>query len=94
MAIAKLRATSGEAKADGGPAREGKGEVQQVVEGDRESNDEGLADFHAVDASEYINAIGAEGGQHRHVEVVERACGGDSGQLRRDSVSSAVCAPR
>lgn len=47
--------------------------VQQVVERDRQGDDERLADLDAVDTGEDVDAVGREGRQERHVEVVEGA---------------------
>lgn len=48
-------------------------QVQQIVENHRECNDQRLACLAAVDACKDVDAIRAEGGQQRHVEVVQRS---------------------
>lgn len=47
-------------------------EVQGVVEGEEQGDDDGLRHFDAVDSREYINAVGTEDGHASHVNVVER----------------------
>ena len=46
-------------------------EVEEIVEGEEEGNDDALGDFDAVDAGEHVDALGAEHGNAGHVEVVE-----------------------
>lgn len=40
------------------------GEVQDVVQGDGQGDDECLADFYAVDAGENVDTVGAKGREH------------------------------
>lgn len=48
-------------------------EVEEIVEGEEEGDDDALGDFDAVDAGEHVDALGAEHGNAGHVEVVEGA---------------------
>jgi hypothetical protein len=45
--------------------------VQEVIQDYRERDDKGLANFRAIDTGEDVNAVGAECGQERHIDVVE-----------------------
>lgn len=47
-------------------------EIQAIVEGEKKRDDNALGDFNAVDARQHIDALRAEHGDTRHVEVVER----------------------
>lgn len=47
------------------------GEVEEIVEGKEEGDNNALGDFDAVDAGEHVDALGAEHGNAGHVEVVE-----------------------
>ena len=46
-------------------------EVEEIVEGEEEGDDDALGDFDAVDTSKHVYALGAEHGDAGHVEVVE-----------------------
>ena len=53
--------------------RVGGEEVETVVEGQEDGDNEALGDFDAVNASKHVDALGAEHGDTGHVEVVEDA---------------------
>lgn len=57
----------------GGRVRVRGEEVEAVVEGDEQGDDDALGDFDAVDAREHVDALGAEHGDAGHVDVVEGA---------------------
>jgi hypothetical protein len=61
----------GEEVGVGGWMRVGGEEVEAVIEGEEEGDDEALGDLDPVDAGEHVNALGAEHGDAGHVEVVE-----------------------
>ena len=63
----------GEKMRVGGRVGVGSEEVETVVEGEEEGDDEALGDFDAVDASKHVDTLGAEHGDAGHVEVVEDA---------------------
>ena len=63
----------GEEVGVGGRVRVGRGEVEDVVEGEEEGDDDALGDLDAVDAGEHVDALRTEHGYAGHVEVVERA---------------------
>lgn len=48
-------------------------EVESVVEDKKKRDDDGLHDLDPVNASQYIDRVGAEDGTGRHVDVVEHA---------------------
>lgn len=50
--------------------RGGREEVEHVVSGEEEGDDEGLGDFDAVYAREDVDAVWCEDGDCGHVEVV------------------------
>ena len=47
--------------------------VEAVVDGEKESDDDGLGDLDAVDAGQYVDTVGAKNGNGSHVEIVEDA---------------------
>ncbi|KAH8718569.1 hypothetical protein HC256_003201 [Beauveria bassiana] len=57
----------------GGGVRIGRREVEGVVEGEEEGDDEALGDLNAVDAGEHVDALRAKHGDAGHVDVVQRA---------------------
>jgi hypothetical protein len=57
----------------GGRVRVWREEVEAVVEGDEEGDDDALGDLDAVDAGEHVDALRAEHGDAGHVDVVEEA---------------------
>lgn len=48
------------------------GEVEDIVEGEEECDDDALRDFDAVDARQHVDALWAEHGDAGHVQVVQR----------------------
>jgi len=50
------------------------GQLNQVEEEDRTSNDRRLSHLDAIDPREDVDGIGAEHRQHPHVQVVENTC--------------------
>lgn len=57
----------------GGRVRIGRGEVEDVVEGEEDGDDNALRHLDAVDTRKHVDALGAEHGNTGHVKVVERA---------------------
>lgn len=57
----------------GGGVRVGREEVEAIVEDEEQGNDDALGDLDAVDASQHVDALGAEHGNAGHVDVVEGA---------------------
>jgi hypothetical protein len=57
----------------GGRVRVRREEVEAVVEGDEQGDDEALGYLNAVDAGEHVDALRAEHGDAGHVGVVEGA---------------------
>ena len=49
-------------------------EVEDIVDAQRESNDEGLADLNTINAGKNVDAVDAKGREEQDEEVVERAC--------------------
>ena len=49
------------------------GQRHQVEDGDAGSDDDALADLEAVNTGQDVDGVGAEDGQHPHVEIVEEA---------------------
>ena len=50
------------------------GQLNQVEEEDRASNDSRLSHLNAIDPREDVDGISAEHRQHPHVQVVENTC--------------------
>lgn len=48
-------------------------EIETIVEGEEERDDDALGDFDAVDASQHVDALWAEHGDAGHVDVVENS---------------------
>lgn len=57
----------------GGRVRVGREEIEAIVEGNEDGDDDALGDLDAVDAGEHVDALGAEHGDAGHVDVVEEA---------------------
>ena len=55
----------------GGGVRVGREEVEAIVEDEEQGNDDALGNLDAVDASQHVDALGAEHGDAGHVDVVE-----------------------
>jgi hypothetical protein len=53
--------------------RIGREEVQAIVEGEEEGDDDALGNLNTVDAGKHVDALGAEHGNTGHVNVVECA---------------------
>ena len=51
----------------------GAGQLDQVEEEDGGGDDDRLAHLHPVDARQDVDGVGAEHGQHAHVDIVEDA---------------------
>ena len=51
--------------------RVGREEVQAIVEGEKESDNDALRNFNTVDASKHVDALGTEHGNTGHVDVIE-----------------------
>ncbi len=47
-------------------------EIEEIVDAERDRDDERLADFNAIYAGEDVDAVGAERREERHVQVVQR----------------------
>ena len=53
----------------------GSRQLYDVEQQDGGGNDGGLSNFHAVDASQNVDGVGAEHGQHAHVDIVQQTLG-------------------
>lgn len=63
----------GEEVGVGGGVGIGRKEVEAIVKGEEDGDDDALRDLNAIDSGQHVDALGTEHGDAGHVEVVEGA---------------------